>query len=40
MAPATEISAPVHVPAYSDVCGECGFVMLYVRIGSVAAQQA
>jgi hypothetical protein len=33
LAPATEMSAPVYVPAYSDVCSDCGFVMLYVRIG-------
>jgi hypothetical protein len=36
LVPATEISAPVAAPAYSDICSECGFVLLFVRVASVA----
>jgi len=30
---ATEEGPAVAVPAYSDICGECGMVTLYVRVG-------
>jgi hypothetical protein len=33
LAPATEVSEAVTVPAYSDTCGECGLVTLFVRTG-------
>ena len=29
---ATEEGPAVTVPAYSDICGECGLVSLYVRV--------
>jgi hypothetical protein len=32
MAPATEDSAAVRVPAYCDVCYECGMLTLFVRV--------
>lgn len=34
LAPPTEISAPVAVPAYCDICGDCGMVMLFIRAGT------
>jgi hypothetical protein len=33
LASPAEDSEEVAVPAYSDVCGECGLVTLFVRIG-------
>jgi len=32
LVPPTELSEEVSVPAYSDVCGECGLVTMFVRI--------
>ena len=33
LVPQTEVSEAVDVPVYSDVCGECGLVTLFARIG-------
>jgi len=33
LASPTEDSEEVAVPAYSDVCGECGLVTLFIRVG-------
>jgi hypothetical protein len=33
LVPATEESPEVTLPAYSDICYECGLVSLFVRIG-------
>jgi hypothetical protein len=33
LVPATEVTPPVEVPAYSDICYDCGLVCLYVRVG-------
>ena len=31
--PQTEVSSAVTVPAYSDICYDCGLVSLFVRVG-------
>ncbi len=35
----TEDSPAVKVPAFSDICGECGLVSLYVRVGEGQEQR-
>ena len=34
----TEDSPAVSVPAFSDICGECGLVSLYVRVGQLGEE--
>jgi hypothetical protein len=36
----SEEGAGVSVPAYSDVCYDCGMVMLYVRIEKAGGEEA
>ena len=31
LVPPTEMSMAITVPAYSDICNDCGLVMLFVR---------
>ena len=31
--PQTEVSSAVTLPAYSDICYDCGLVSLFVRVG-------
>lgn len=39
LVPGTEESEAVTVPAYSDVCHDCGLVSLYVRVSPGSGQE-
>ena len=38
LAPATEEGPAVCVPVYSDICGDCGMVTLFVRVREAKAK--
>lgn len=40
LVPATEESAAVSVPVYSDVCYQCGMVSLFARVANAAERHA
>lgn len=40
VSPESEGGSGASVPAYSDVCYDCGMVMLYVRIGKAGGEEA
>jgi predicted RNA-binding Zn-ribbon protein involved in translation (DUF1610 family) len=40
VSPTSEAGPGASMPAYSDVCHDCGMVMLYVRVGEAGEDEA